>query len=173
MAHRCARKGEVRVNSAMEWVTQLLERERQVIACPYTTILPSSGWVSWYPRRFEWTAPFHSNTKTSLRNSHHVPEKLYYCNIMGHAINKKITTYLLWCPAGCNDGVLDMTSQLNTSQGRHHRCTNTSCQVAVTTELGMLAPTVCGSWVLNLVHVSWIGIASWALHLWNVCAPMV
>jgi hypothetical protein len=47
-------------------ITQLLERERQVIACPYTTTLPSSGWVSWHPRRFECTAPFHSKTKTSL-----------------------------------------------------------------------------------------------------------
>jgi hypothetical protein len=28
--------------------------------------LPSSSWVSWHPRRFEWTAPFHSETKTSL-----------------------------------------------------------------------------------------------------------
>jgi hypothetical protein len=27
MAHRCARKGELRVNRGMEWVTQLLERE--------------------------------------------------------------------------------------------------------------------------------------------------
>jgi hypothetical protein len=34
MAHRCARKGELRVNRGMEWVTQLLERERQVIDCP-------------------------------------------------------------------------------------------------------------------------------------------
>jgi hypothetical protein len=59
-------RGELRVNSGMEWVTQLLERERQVIACPYTTTLPSSAWVSWHPRRFEWTAPFHSKTKTSL-----------------------------------------------------------------------------------------------------------
>jgi hypothetical protein len=38
MAHRCARKGKLRVNRGMEWVTQLLERERQVIACH---ILPS------------------------------------------------------------------------------------------------------------------------------------
>jgi hypothetical protein len=28
--------------------------------------LPSSGWESWHPRRLEWTAPFHSKTKTSL-----------------------------------------------------------------------------------------------------------
>jgi hypothetical protein len=28
--------------------------------------LPSRGCVSWNPRRFEWTAPFHSKTKTSL-----------------------------------------------------------------------------------------------------------
>jgi hypothetical protein len=31
MTHRCARKGELRANRGMEWVTQLLERERQVI----------------------------------------------------------------------------------------------------------------------------------------------
>jgi hypothetical protein len=66
MGHRCARKGELRVNSGIEWVTQLLERERQVIACPYTTTLPSSGCVSWHPRRFEWTTPFHSKTETSF-----------------------------------------------------------------------------------------------------------
>jgi hypothetical protein len=36
MTQRCARKGELRVNRGLEWVTQLLERERQFIACPYT-----------------------------------------------------------------------------------------------------------------------------------------
>jgi hypothetical protein len=35
MTHRCARKGELRVNRGMEWVTQLLERERQVIQVYY------------------------------------------------------------------------------------------------------------------------------------------
>jgi hypothetical protein len=47
-----------------------IERERQVNTCPAlldeVNTLPSSGWVSWHPRRFEWTGPIHWKTKTSL-----------------------------------------------------------------------------------------------------------
>jgi hypothetical protein len=46
----------------MEWVTQLLERERQGIYYHF-----AFKWLSELtPRRYEWTAPFHSKTKTSL-----------------------------------------------------------------------------------------------------------
>jgi hypothetical protein len=40
------------------------------------------------------------------------------------------------------------------SNGRHQGRTNTACQVGRATELGTIAPTVCGSWVSNLVHVT-------------------
>jgi hypothetical protein len=54
--------------------TQLMKKERQVTACTallpcyyydvYTS--PASGWLSWHPRRFEWTGPFLWKTKSSL-----------------------------------------------------------------------------------------------------------
>jgi hypothetical protein len=53
---------------------QLMKRERQVTACTallpcyyydvYTS--PASAWLSWHPRRFEWTGPFLWKTKSSL-----------------------------------------------------------------------------------------------------------
>jgi hypothetical protein len=54
--------------------TQLMKRDRQVTACTallpcyyydvYTS--PASSWLSWQPRRFEWTVPFLWKTKYSF-----------------------------------------------------------------------------------------------------------
>jgi hypothetical protein len=39
VAHACARRRELRGNRRMEWVTQLLKRDGQVITCP--ALLPT------------------------------------------------------------------------------------------------------------------------------------
>ena len=51
-----------------------------------------------------------------------------------------------------------------------------ACQVARATELGMVPPNNCGSWVRNLVRVTHLalGFLSWFLHLWkNLCTSGV
>jgi hypothetical protein len=47
----------------------------------------------------------------------------------------------------------DVTLLIN-SQGRHQGHTNTARQVGRATDLGTVAPTICGSWVRKLVHVA-------------------
>jgi hypothetical protein len=72
MAHSCARKGELSVNRGMEWVTQLLERERLSELTPP----PIRMDCSFSLRHENW----------SLRNSHHVPNELYkYVGLNGYA----------------------------------------------------------------------------------------
>jgi len=63
---------------------------------------------------------------------------------------------------------------LNNSQGRHQGHTNTARQVAGATELCRVAPTIGGSCVRNLVHVTHLahGILRWLLHVWKICAPL-
>jgi hypothetical protein len=53
--------------------TQLMKREKQVTACTallpcyyYVYTSPAGAWLSWHPRRFEWTGPFLWKTKYSL-----------------------------------------------------------------------------------------------------------
>jgi len=68
----------------------------------------------------------------------------------------------------------EMMSHLN-SQSRNQGHINTARQVARATELGTVATNNCGSGVRNLVHVTHLalGILSWLLHLWKICARRV
>ena len=59
------------------------------------------------------------------------------------------------------------------SQDRHQGRTNTARLVAGANELCTVAPTICGSWVRNLVHVTQLapGILIWLQYLRKICAP--
>jgi hypothetical protein len=63
-------------------------------------------------------------------------------------------------------------THLTNSQDRHQGRTNTARQVSRATEYCTAAPTICGSWVRNLVHVTHLahGILSWLQHLRKICA---
>ena len=86
--------------------------------------------------------------------------------------NSKPITYLLGVQevAMWEGGMTSHTWPSDTSG------TNAACQVARATELGTVAPNNCGSWVRNLVRVTYLllGILSWLLRLWeNLCTSGV
>jgi len=66
----------------------------------------------------------------------------------------------------------DDVTHLTKSQSRHQVHINAARQVARETELGTVATNNCGSWMWNLVRITYLvlGILIWLLHLWkNLC----